>query len=113
MAKLGGVYIPNLESSFEGAVTPSFAHYRETPSKVKFDYSAGDFGGFTIGQDEKIWGSDVYGIVAVSNAAFAALPADLQADTMDEARVMANVLNNPKPKSAITVKPAINQSRKF
>ena len=113
MAKLGSAYIPNLESSFGGAVTPSVNHYCETPHKVKFAYDTGDFGGFTVEQDPLIWGKDVYGVVAIGRDAYAALPGSLRAETMDQAREIARGLNNLQARSAITIKPATNQSKKF
>lgn len=112
MAKLGGAYIPNMGSSFGGAVTPAVSHYRETPATVKFAHEAGDFGGFTAAQDPK-WGEGLYGVVAVGTEDFANLPEGLRADTMSDARAMAEKLNNPQARSSITIKPANNQSRKF
>lgn len=113
MAKLGGVYIPNLESSFGGAVTPAENRHFETPNKVKFAYETGDFGGFTVEQDPKTWGNEAYGITAISREAYAALSANMRAETMDQARAIANELNNPQARASITVQPATNQSRKF
>ena len=112
MPKLGSAYIPNLESSFGGAVTPSVSHYRETPTKIKIAYAPGDFGGLTVAQDPKTWGSDVYGLVAVGRAAYADLHESLRADTMERAREIAKALNNPPARSAITIKSATNQSSK-
>jgi hypothetical protein len=110
MAKLGGAYIPNMGSSFGGAVTPRVSHYRETPS-APIDLTHGDLGGFTVAKDPK-WGNDTYGVVAVSKEAFSKLPEELRAHRMSDARDLAEKLNNPQAQSAITVKAATNQSRK-